>query len=105
MIVIDEKLLKQFRTAGRCELCACWCVAREPHHVFARGIGGGTRLDVAINLLALGHKFGCKCHRLAQAYTIPRHAQLCAVAVREGQSVEAIVAEIYRLRREEKRAA
>jgi hypothetical protein len=38
---------------------------REPHHVFAKGMGGGGRLDIRWNLVALGSSvlLDCRCHR------------------------------------------
>lgn len=107
MVIIDEALLARFREAGRCELCGKTCDEREPHHVFGRGFGGGTRLDIALNLLAVGSskRFECRCHHLAQALSIPRRAQLCVIALREKTTPEFIENEIHRLRRAPKRAA
>lgn len=64
MIVKDEKTLDLFRGPGKCELCGKVCKVREPHHIFCRGLGGGNRLDIACNLLALGStkRFECECH-------------------------------------------
>lgn len=64
MIVEDPKLLALFRLPGQCDLCARWSEVREPHHVVARGFGGGTRLDIPWNLLSLcptipGYYTGC----------------------------------------------
>jgi hypothetical protein len=107
VVIVDEELLRMFRAPGRCELCGNWCDVREPHHVFARGLGGGARLDIPENLLALGSTPGwqCRCHRLCEDGFIPRHAQLCVVALREGMEVEEVEAEIHRVRRLPKRAA
>lgn len=58
MIIPDEKLLDDFRTFGRCDVCD-YVGAREPHHIVKRGMDGGSRMDIRINLLAT-----CRdCHR------------------------------------------
>ena len=64
MKVIRPKVLVPFRTPGPCEFCGKWCQVREPAHIFASGMGG-ARLDVSINLVALGStpRFACPCHR------------------------------------------
>lgn len=60
----DQALLNYFRQAGDCELCYRWFARREPHHIFARGTGSHKRLDLPINLIALGSGpyGGCGCH-------------------------------------------
>lgn len=60
----NEKTLDLFRGPGTCEWCLRFCPVREPAHIFARGMGGGGRLDVRINLVALGSTklFACPCH-------------------------------------------
>ena len=60
----DEKTLDLFRVAGPCEICDRWCQVREPAHWIAVAQG---RLDLSINLLALGStsRFSCGCHRAA----------------------------------------
>ena len=64
MKIVDEKMLDLFRGEGRCELCGKTCKVREPHHVLARGMGGGRRLDIRLNLIALGstRNYECQCH-------------------------------------------
>ena len=54
MRIVDDALLQEFRAAWKCE----WCnkptpSGCDPHHLFARGMGGGGRLDVRINLISL----------------------------------------------------
>lgn len=94
MKVIDEELLKTCRTSGLCEYCGKSCRSREPHHLFCRGIGGGGRLDIPINLLALGAAFECPCHRLFHAGKISRLQMLEKIAEREGRTADDIEAEI-----------
>lgn len=51
-MIIDKKLLLAVRKTGRCQ----WCGRSGPTdaaHVFTRGMGGGSRLDIRINLVAL----------------------------------------------------
>ena len=96
MTVDDADLLDEFRRKPRCE----WCNARsrhglDPHHVFARGMGGGGRLDVRINLVSL-----CRtCHGEVHGGRIMRRDLLAIVAAREGMLQDDVEREIYRLRR------
>ena len=96
MEVHNPELLRQFREKGKCEFCGQRSgTGLDPHHIFSKGIGGGSQLDVAINLIAL-----CRmCHRYYHNGKIYRQELLEIVAKREGTTLEAIVDEIYRLRR------
>ena len=95
MKIIDEVLLDEFRTAPRCEWCGRATPGGcEPHHDFARGRGGGFRLDIRINLLALDRW----CHNRAHAGKISRKQLLAVIAVREHRPAEEIELEIRRLR-------
>src|SRR5947209_1902092 len=97
MIVVNEPLLQYFRTRPMCEHCGLR-KGVEPHHVFGRGAGGGTRLDIVVNLIAL-----CPgCHRAAQAYRIPQFEVISIVARREGLLVAEVKAAVYRMRQREK---
>lgn len=105
MIVKDPQLLKRMHAeAAWCELCGKGTKALQCHHIFGRGHGGGSRLDVPFNLVML-----CSpgCHEEAQAYRLtddfgrklPRAEQqhmLCGVAA---------VREVYRLQRIPKEGA
>ena len=106
MRIIDEPLLDQFRGPGRCEHCGKLVRKRDPHHWAARGIGGGGRLDVRCNLVALCSTFagGGNCHRLAHDGKIKRDVLLGIIAARERTTPEAVEAEIWRLRRTPKGA-
>lgn len=94
MKIVNESLLDEFRNALRCE----WCkkpAKCDPHHVFAKGMGGGGRLDVRVNLVAL-----CRvCHTLTHAGEIARYDLLAIIAVREGMLQDKIEEEVWRLRR------
>jgi hypothetical protein len=78
MRIEDESCLDLFRKAGRCG----WCRKSrptDPHHLWGRGHGGGFRLDVPINLIAL-----CRaCHDEFHDGKIARFDLLAMVAQRE----------------------
>ena len=52
MRVLDPDVLAEFRARGRCEWCGEVCPV-APHHLYAVGAGGGSRLDLRLNLAAL----------------------------------------------------
>lgn len=84
MKIIDEKLLKQYRTPGNCEYCNRYCPSREGHHVTCRGMGGGRRLDIDINLLALGSYPYCNCHMDYHEGHIDKFSMEAKLAERRG---------------------
>lgn len=93
MIIPDPKLLKLFRQPGPCELCHRMCGRREPHHVRARGMAAGRRLDIRINLVALGPAFRCPCHtRYHTTGELQPEDFLTVIAARERQTVANIQA-------------
>lgn len=95
MKIKDEPLLDLFRAAGPCERCQRPQPRREPHHVRAKGMGGGSCLDVRINLIAL-----CTaCHGLIQGSKRHEPRVLEIIALREGTTPQAIREEIDRLLR------
>jgi hypothetical protein len=102
--IIDEILLDEFRGPGRCEYCGKMVKNTEPHHLWTRGFGGGSRLDIRINIIALCSTFagGDSCHHKAHNGRIKRQELLAIVAAREGVTPEWIEEEIYRLRRTRK---
>jgi hypothetical protein len=92
MKIVNAALLKQFRTPGYCEICNFYVIKREPHHLRRTGMGGNGRLDVRVNLIALGgnlklpdgrERFLCRCHRLIHDGKIPAERVLSIVALRE----------------------
>lgn len=101
MKIVNESVLDLFRGHGRCELCHRSCTAREPHHIWAKGIGGGGRLDVRINLVALGAtaSWQCECHTRIHNGGLKRDELLIIVALREGITTAMIVDRINELRR------
>jgi hypothetical protein len=64
MRIPRPEILKLFRGPGRCEACGKSCRIREAAHLFAKGMGGGGRKDIRINLVSLGSTpgFECQCH-------------------------------------------
>ena len=86
MIRTDESLLEYFRGKPNCEFCNRPSPGRlEPHHVLTRGHSGGSRLDVALNLVALcPGLYGGQCH--TRFGDDPRYLErfLGIVARREG---------------------
>jgi len=99
----DEAVLDLFRGPGQCELCGARCKRREPHHWRARGAGGGARLDIRENLIALGSAFDCACHVRAEAGLINRQVLLFVIALREHSTPKRIEARIFKLLRTPKR--
>ncbi len=99
----DPEILKQFRGTGPCEACRRWCWRLECHHWRSRGHGGGSRIDLPINLIALGGAFACNCHGYAQRSKEFNDSLLPIIARREGTTPEAIREEINRLLREGKK--
>lgn len=96
MQVIDEKLLNEFREAGYCDWCKLFCQRREPHHLVTRGMGGGGRLDIRINIASLCRE----CHQSHHDGNHPLTDDLRAiVAARENTTQAAIKAEILKIRR------
>lgn len=96
MIIKDEDLLDEFRDKRKCE----WCRRRiggpaHPHHLWAKGMGGGNRMDIRINLIALD----AHCHQVVHNGEIPRDALLVMVAAREKTSVEEIYEKIWEIQR------
>jgi hypothetical protein len=95
MILVDENLLYRFRGPGKCEWCDKHHQARHPHHLLARGMGGGGRLDHRLNLIAL-----CPvCHNEVHCGVIMRCDLLAKVAVREGILQREILNKLYEIRR------
>lgn len=70
MTIRDEKLLAIVRQ----ETC-CWCGSlppNDPHHIYAKGMGGGSRLDTTENVVPL-----CRdCHQKHHNGNEPTRADL-----------------------------
>ncbi len=94
MIIRNDYLLEKFRRRLQCECCGKRGYV-EAHHLWTRGMGGGGRLDININLIAL-----CRfCHSEFHAGHVARGELLHIVARREHRTVDGITQEILRLRR------
>jgi hypothetical protein len=89
MRIVSEPLLDEFRHAPCCELCGAENkTGMDPHHLRSRGIGGGGRLDVRINIIT-----ACRdCHSLIPTSKIGRERILQVVATREKTTPEIITA-------------
>lgn len=91
MIVKDEVLLASFRRKRRCEFCGADLRHKaEPHHYHAKGMGGGSRLDIPENLIALGGALDCNCHGKAHDCKIDRADILAKIAARLGKTPEEV---------------
>lgn len=86
MRIVMETTLDLFRGRGPCEMCRARCEARDPHHVFAKGMGGGNRLDITCNLI------GCcrTCHSTKADTAEDKQRCLEIIAARERVSVDVI---------------
>ncbi len=103
MRIINEALLKEYRTPGPCEYCGNYSKQRQPHHALVfRGLGGGTRIDHPFNLIALGGPFSCPCHEDAHRGRILRCDFLAIIAAREGRLQDEILAELDRIQKASK---
>lgn len=85
MKVIDDCLLAEFRAKGRCEYCGKKRPT-DPHHLWCRGMGGGGRLDIKENLIALCRE----CHTDVHNGVIHRSELVEMVAKRIGLFTEDI---------------
>ena len=97
MRVVDKALLAVFRSAQRCEWCGkATPEGCHPHHLWGRGLGGGSRLDIRLNLAALC----ARCHRLHHDGHRPLKCDLLAiVAAREHTTQDRIERVVYKIRR------
>lgn len=84
MIICDDARLKRGRESGLCEICLRPCRVREFHHWKPKGMGGGSRLDVAINLIDVGstRNFECHCHTQCESGLITQGHVLGLIAKR-----------------------
>lgn len=95
MIIKDDDLLHAFRLQTRCEWCGQPTPGCDPHHLHARGLGGGSRLDIAINLIGLCRR----CHNDCHAGNVTSSDLRAVIARREHTTQDAIQTEIWRLLR------
>lgn len=94
MRILNDDLLLEGRSPGKCELCRKHCRERAYHHVVARGLGSGRRLDLSINLLCLGMYPYCICHTLIDCKEGYQRC-LAALSKREKASTDAIERAIW----------
>lgn len=94
MRVPDEDLLDAFRAARRCDLCGLPIYDRaEPHHVYPKGAGSGSRVDIRENIMAV-HR---NCHASIEAGNVHREVCWLIVALREGKTPEEVKTLVYRI--------
>lgn len=94
----SESTLNLFRGAGlTCEYCR-YVTRCEAHHVLARGVGSGSRIDLPINLLSLCAGPG-GCHGLAHTGKVGRKKLIAVVAFRECLPPEVVEDQLHRLLR------
>lgn len=89
MQVLDEILMQEMRDAKRCNLCGkmrYYGCPMHPHHIARRGTGGGSRVDVRFNLLALHWD----CHDSTENGHVPILVQWACVAAREKKTIEEV---------------
>lgn len=99
MKIVCEQTLDMFRTPRTCEHCLKPCKP-DPHHLWAKGMGGGGQIDVRINLCSL-----CRtCHTLLHDGNLDRDTLLNIVARRERVPATSIKDVIYLVRRLRKNA-
>lgn len=63
MRIENKDLCSSFAVPGSCEYCLRVCRMCHGHHIYPTGAGGGSRLDIRLNLVRLGDPFCCGCHR------------------------------------------
>lgn len=96
MTIIDEAALNRVRNLPRCE----WCgkenrTGLHAAHLFARGMGGGRRLDHPYCLNGL-----CwECHDDWHHGLIPKCSLVAIIAKREGVSADEVERKVYELLR------
>src|SRR5256885_4854704 len=100
----NEDLLAYFRSRPVCEWCLCPPLPGtklDPHHAgVCRGLGGGSRLDVALNLMGV-HRL---CHQEIETMGERGRLQcLALIAAREGlEGPDDVMAALWRLLRKPK---
>lgn len=94
MKIVNAELVRAFSTAGLCE----WCRRRTPteaHHLFCKGMGGGSKLDVRLFLMSLCRE----CHQNRHHGGVTQECLLAIVAQREKVLQDDILAVLFFLRR------
>jgi hypothetical protein len=98
MQIINEAVLDHFRFSRQCENCGEYTLhGAHAHHLNTRGKGGGSRLDIEFNVMAL-----CwKCHRYHHDGKEPKYEDLLEIVARRenltAEAIEEAVRDILRL--------
>lgn len=95
----DAALRKAFATPGRCQWCGKNCQRREGHHLWTKGMGGGSVLDLRINLIALGSSLTleCPCHTKIHSEGKIHWEMLLQVVASREKTTPARIEEVIRL--------
>jgi hypothetical protein len=85
MRIVDQPLLNSFKSPGFCCHCGKKVKSRDPHHLRSRGVGGGNRLDIPLNIISLCSTFsgGDNCHQQYHDGKIKPEVLMQLVADRE----------------------
>lgn len=111
MKIVNDALLKEFRRKTRCEFCGRYCPQGvDPHHIIKRGLGGGSRVDIPLNVIGLCRGFTkdgwVSCHQDADDGKITKAQLFAVVGKREGWTkplaAEEVEAEVRRIIKEPK---
>lgn len=95
MKVENEEYLDTVRAQTRCECCGRSVPGCEPHHVLAKGMGGGGRMDIPPNVIGLCHL----CHQLHHDGNLSRETFLIIIGKRLKMEPADVLQECYRVRR------
>jgi|ERR1700683_1558418 len=100
MRIIDKAALATPRSPT-CQNCGCYCrKPTERHHIIARGMAGGSRMDIPQNLIDLGGWSDCDCHCRAQRGKITISALCYQVTKRynvDGLTVQTFLRRLQRM--------
>lgn len=102
MKVIDDALLREIAEFGWCEKCQKrYPSGVDPAHIVARGMGGGSRVDVRENVIGL-----CRQHHSEHHNGKISQDEMWAMAARRlGKTVDECKAKVYLILRTPKHRA
>ena len=84
MRIVDHALLERIGSSRVCEYCGSRLRHKaEVNHIIGRGLGGGHRMDVPLNCLAMGSPWDCGCHEAYHHGRITRDELVWITAIRE----------------------
>lgn len=84
MRIVDYALLERMGSSRVCEYCGRRLKHKgEVNHIISRGLGGGHRMDIPLNLTLLGSPWDCGCHEAYHHGRIARDELVWIAAIRE----------------------